>query len=119
MKFILGFFLLGMVTVAHASDQSLNVDPSATTFIINLPSNPTTGYKWSVVNYDKNLLTLSGTKYKAAKIGLIGSGGQTFYTFTLNKGKSYPAQTILSFQYARPWEQNEGSVKNITVTFKK
>jgi inhibitor of cysteine peptidase len=119
MKYLLGSVLLGFAMIAHAGDQSLNVDPSATSFVINLPSNPSTGYQWSVLSYDKNLLSLSGTKYQAAKTGLVGSGGETYYTFTLNQDKFYPAQTILSFKYARPWEHNEGSVKKITVNFKK
>lgn len=119
MNYLLGCLLLGWSLIANAEDQTLQVDPNTDHFVINLPSNPTTGYQWSVVSYDTNLLSLAGTKYQADQKGLIGGGGQTFYTFTLNQGKFYPAQTVLTFKYARPWEHKEGAVKTVTINFAK
>ena len=118
MNILLGVVLLGFSIIANAGDDlSMNVNSSDTSFVVKLASNPTTGYQWKVVQFDKDLLTLSSSQYQRPQTNLIGAGGQMFYTFTLNKGKSYPKKTKMVFKYERSWEPNSGMVKNVTVNF--
>jgi inhibitor of cysteine peptidase len=120
MKLLLGVVLLAFSIIATAGDDTtMNVNSSDTNFVVKLEANPTTGYQWSVVQYDKDLLTLSGSKYQSRKTQLIGAGGQMLFTFTLNKGKSYPAMTKMVFKYERSWEPESGMVKNVTINFVK
>lgn len=118
-KIILSAVLFwGFSIMANASDNlSINVTSSQPSFIVSLAANPTTGYQWSAVKFDKDLLTLTSSKYQKPNTKLIGAGGQMLFTFTLNKGKTYPKETNMVFKYARSWEPESGTVKNITVNF--
>lgn len=70
-------------------------------FVIALDSNPTTGYSWQA-SYDGTMLELVGGKseYKAAKPGLIGSGGVEYFHFKALK----TGQTQITLVYRRSWE---------------
>lgn len=118
MNAFLGFLLLGFSMMTYAGDDlSINVHVKDPSFIITLPANPTTGYQWSVVHFDKNLLVLSSSKFAKPKTNLIGAGGQMHFVFTLKKSKHYPASTQIKFKYARAWELKSAIVKNVTVNF--
>lgn len=118
MKVLLSMFLLGCSMIANSNDTlTINVDSKQSNFTVTLKANPTTGYQWSVVKYDKKLLTLSGSQYQKPNTKLIGAGGQMVFTFTLNKGKSYPASTDMVFKYARSWEPDSATVQNVTIQF--
>ncbi|ASQ45641.1 protease inhibitor I42 family protein [Legionella clemsonensis] len=117
MKTLWSSLLLACATFTHADTMSLNVNPNQKEFIITLPANPTTGYQWTVEKYDKSFLKLLSSNYLAAKTKLIGAGGQMQFTFQLLKGKSYPQSTTMQFKYARPWEQEKGTLKQVTVNF--
>ncbi len=105
------------ITAYAIEDLSINVNNNAKGFIVTLPANPTTGFQWSVVKYDKELLTLNGSQFKAPNTKLIGAGGTMLFTFSLNKGKTVPVRTGMQFRYARSWEPNTATTKNVTVLF--
>ena len=122
MKILLGSVLLGFSIIAHAGagdDLTINVNASQSSFVVQLAANPTTGYQWKVVKFDKNLLSLLSSHYQKPQTNLIGAGGKMFFTFTLNNGKSYPEKTNIVFKYARSWEPDSSTVKNVTVNFVK
>jgi inhibitor of cysteine peptidase len=113
--------LFGFSFFSHASgeDLSVNADSSKNSFTVKLVANPTTGFQWEVTEYDKNLLILSESHYERPQTNLIGAGGEMLFTFTLKKGKIYPANTHMKFKYSRSWEPGSSTVKNITVNFVK
>ncbi|KTD11340.1 protease inhibitor I42 family protein [Legionella jamestowniensis] len=117
MKTLWSSFLLACATFTHADTMSLNVNPSQNQFVVTLPANPTTGYQWTVEKYDKSFLKLLSSNYTASKTKLIGAGGQMQFTFQLIKGKTYPQSTSMQFKYARPWEPETGTMKQVTVNF--
>ncbi|QDP72493.1 protease inhibitor I42 family protein [Legionella israelensis] len=109
---------LAAVCVQAENSMTLNVDRQKKFFIVSLASNPTTGYQWTVKNYDKSFLNLEKTYYEPEKTNLMGAGGHTQFKFVLRKGKEYPDKTTMLFQYARPWEkENEGTLKEVNVYF--
>ena len=114
-----GLLLLGSVCSYATDTMTIKVDPSSSQFVVKLPSNPTTGYQWSIVKYDKQLLKMTNKSYLAPQTKLIGAGGVMTFTFALMKGKSYPKSTQLSFIYARGWESKSGTLKQVMVNFKK
>ena len=82
-------------------------------FSIILDSNPTTGYQWQLVNSpDGGFLKLIGSEYRAPKTGLAGAGGKEIWSFkALSAG-----QTMIVFEYLRPWERNKEPVKRTVFT---
>lgn len=119
MKTLWSGLLLAFASFTQAADtMSLNVDTSNSQFEVTLPANPTTGYQWTVEQYDKSILKLLSSKYVAPQTKLIGAGGQMLFTFQL-LGKIYPQSSTLVFKYARPWEANTGTVKKVTINFNK
>ena len=67
-----------------------------------LPSNPTTGYRWQVLNYDHEKLLYVKTEYLAKKPMLMGSGGVEKFYFKRKNQNAF--ETQISLQYARHWE---------------
>ncbi|MCL9685820.1 protease inhibitor I42 family protein [Legionella maioricensis] len=124
MNILLGCVLLGLSIIANAGsaagdDLTINADSSQSSFVVQLAANPTTGFQWKVVRFDKNLLSLISSHYQKNQTNLIGAGGQMQFTFILNKGKSYPAKTNMVFKYARSWEPDTSTLKKVTVNFVK
>lgn len=118
MRIMLAGLLLIFALITNAADlMTLTVNKNQKEFSLSLPSNPTTGYQWTVVNFDKSFLQLKASQYIAPKTKLIGAGGQMQFNFALVNGKSYPASTTLQFKYLRPWEPETGTVKEIRVNF--
>lgn len=119
MKFLTGFTMMMLTMFAHADDSlSLDVAKGQKSFVVNLPANPTTGFQWSVVQYDKDLLTLGSSVYHGPNTKLIGAGGRMLFTFNLNKGAALPKSTDLTFKYARSWEKNgESTIQKVTINF--
>lgn len=119
-SFLTSLILLGLSITTNAADAlSINVNSKASQFVVSLAANPTTGYQWSLVSYDKSFLNLASSVYQRPQTKAIGAGGQMLFTFTLNKGAHYPEKTKMLFKYARSWEANSGTIKEVTINFKK
>lgn len=115
MKWFLGF--LGFVcscSLYAAETETIKVYKKNPSFEVRLKANPTTGYTWSLVYFDKKLLHLTSSEYQAPKNHLMGAGGEMLYVFKVKKRSSYPGTTSLIFKYGRSWEQ-DAIEKKITV----
>ncbi|MBA4389779.1 MAG: hypothetical protein C0399_02445 [Syntrophus sp. (in: bacteria)] len=82
---------------------------------ITLDSNPTTGYQWQLANpVDEKVLKLISSEYRPPKTKKLGAGGKEVWTFkALSTG-----QTIINFEYVRPWEKDRGAAEQATFTIK-
>ena len=84
------------------------------TFVIELDSNPTTGYSWSLAKAEPNIVEKVSSVYQPRRTAerLVGSGGTEIWTFkAIAKG-----QTTLTFEYRRPWEKGTPPAKEETYT---
>ena len=83
-------------------------------FTVRLPSNPTTGFRWEVV--DLGPVTQVGESvYEApADTGVVGAGGTEVFTFTSNASGSGE----LKLEYRRPWETDVAAEKSWSITVK-
>ena len=97
--------------------QSIHVSSAQSTFTVQLPANPSTGYQWALSNYDKSLLILKSKTYIRPQSNLIGAGGVSVFTFELRAGKSYPKNTAILFNYLRSWAPETASPTEVTVFF--
>ena len=112
-----GLLLICCCWVNAANTISIKAVTSAKEFQISLSANPTTGYQWSVKEYDKTLFKLKSSYYQRPQSKLIGAGGKMVYTFALRKRQHYPQQTKMLFSYARAWEPNSVSSQKVIVNF--
>ena len=80
-------------------------------FLIQLPSNRTTGHKWEA-DYDQSFLQLSTSSYKPASTEL-GAGGTESFTFNPCK----KGITRIRMLYKRSWEKTNAkeAVYEITI----
>ena len=90
--------------------QKLNVRVGSE-FLIQLPSNRTTGHKWEA-DYDRSFLQLSTSSYKPASTEL-GAGGTESFTFNPCK----KGITRIRMLYKRSWEKTNAkeAVYEITI----
>lgn len=93
------------------------VDPAKKQITIELPSNPTTGYKWTLLDYNHSVLQLSDTAYTQKNNAQIGASGVRRYVFSVKAGDVFPIQTKLIFKYARPWDKQSGNITRMTIQF--
>ena len=82
-------------------------------FLVELDSNPTTGFAWKWTNKESvSIVDSTGTEYIPNAPALIGSGGKEIWKFI---GLKSGTDTI-KMEYCRPWDQASTSVsKNIVV----
>ena len=83
-------------------------------FTVKLPSNPTTGYSWQVLEIDSGILEMVGEPVfqpDSNEQGLVGAGG----TETLHFEAKRSGESSLSLGYARPWEADEPPLKTFTI----
>lgn len=67
---------------------------------VRLPSNPSTGYRWALVEPSTGVLTLMDHGFSSASITMVGAPGEERWTF-----KAVRVGTgELRFEYRRPWE---------------
>lgn len=69
------------------------------TLVVALPSNPSTGYSWEIVELDQLVLKPTKEDFKVES-DLVGAGGTQLFFFEALKA----GQTSLQLVYHRPWE---------------
>jgi predicted secreted protein len=83
--------------------------------VITLESNPTTGYRWEVVEIQESILERIGeAEFKPSQTGeppLVGAGG-----WEISRFKAISAgQMTLQLVYHRPWEEGVEPVKTFSI----
>lgn len=123
-KFWIAMLLVSLIGNALADsklvitnpNKVIAVSPVATEVVLTLPSNPTTGYSWFLVNYDHQLLTPVSHQFIAPESKLIGAGGYQIFKFHVNNaGFLVPQLTRITLSYLRVWTIDQGS-KQLTFT---
>jgi predicted secreted protein len=119
-NFKLAFFvLLGCIgQVCLANTIELTIAPKTALFYFSLPSNPTTGYKWSFKSYDKSKLSFHHSSFKVSHSHLMGSGGKEYFFFNVIQ-PSETLDTILDLNYSRPWETENAQFQRVHIVTKK
>ena len=112
-----GCLLIAITFTSWAKNEpmSIYVVKKQAIFTVDLRSNPTTGYRWQIISYDRAVLKFMKRKYVSSKTYLIGSGGIESFKFQSLKT---PIDTVIKFKYARPWEKSEGIYQEVHVKTK-
>lgn len=109
---------LASFLVFSSNVQTVDIAATSKQFVLVLPANPTTGYQWTVKQYDKTRLLLTSSNYRAPDSMRMGAGGQMAFTFSRVKNTPFPKTTRIVFRYARSWEPASGTIKQVDLCFK-
>jgi len=122
-RHLLSGLILGLLLSSWATAAQLNLTEQENgkdlwmdrgdLLVFRLPSNPSTGYSWSVAASKPGLLLQQGEAAceipKSAK-GRVGAGGPEVWRF-----RAVRAGTLtLTFSYARVWEKGVPPVRTLT-----
>lgn len=80
---------------------------------LSLEENPTTGYKWQIVNIDKNILTITNDKYQIQSEGIGGGGIRNIEFKALQKG-----DTKIELKNFKIWEGEGESINEFEINLK-
>lgn len=80
--------------------------------VLELTSNPSTGYHWVIEQNDSAKLPLQSDKYTSDNSGAIGGGGTETFTFKAMQ----PGTISLALQYQGPRVQNPPIADTFTLT---
>ena len=86
-------------------------------FTIILQANPTTGYSWSLKNYDAHVLVPVERKVvPPVNKKLMGAPGYEEWTFKVKSdGFVVPQTTTIVLIYSRPWEETGAQASSFKV----
>lgn len=91
-------------------DETIIINDNMKGFQIVLPANPTTGYRWTLTQYNPAYFTLTKTvDYQASPSQLVGAGGVSrwFFDITPEFRNHTSLQTQIRLVYARPFAPQE------------
>lgn len=81
-------------------------------FEIVLPSNPTTGYSWTVTIEDVHVVQNVSHEYVADRSNRVGVGGNTTWSLqTRSAGK-----TAVTYLYQKSWEKDVAPTRTVVFT---
>ena len=102
-------------------DSSYNgkeiIVPAGELLVINLESNPTTGFRWELSQpANKGVLALIQNEYQSDKpdkqdTPVAGAGGTEIWTFEAVSA----GETTIAMEYSRPWEGGEKGVNTFNL----
>ncbi|MGN1194336.1 MAG: protease inhibitor I42 family protein [Acutalibacteraceae bacterium] len=102
---IIAFFMSIIMTLFPSLFPKNNLDmdyvAEGKSLVINLDSNPTTGYSWSVEISDESVICLVKSEYTQTSSGM-GAGGRDSFRFVgLSEGESQ-----INFAYCQQWTED-------------
>ncbi len=118
---LLGLSLLTLAACAHKPSEvtvedsqgecPLSLD-NGQTLVLNLPSNPSTGFRWDLSKAAPKVLRSLGPEVYSnpEEVGIVGSAGRSSWRFQAYQS----GEDELLLQYRRPWEQGVAPVNSFT-----
>lgn len=102
---IIAFFMSILMTLFPSlfpkNDLGKDFVTEGKSLVINLDSNPTTGYSWSFDISDENVICFVKSEYTETGVGL-GAGGRNSFRFVgLSEGTAK-----INFTYSRQWTED-------------
>lgn len=99
--------------VLTEQDNGKDIDLTiGSTLVVKLPSNPSTGYNWSVVG-EPSPLKLQKTSFRKnqTKTSTVGASGTSVFQLSANSS----GLATLAMVYRRSWEYNVPPIKTFAV----
>jgi inhibitor of cysteine peptidase len=102
----------GALTVTEADAGGNFEVEEGETIIVELDSNPTTGYEWAVDELSPAVLTYTGSEYEPEDDDVVGGGGIQRLSFQA----ANPGRATLELKYWRSWEGDRSVDRSYEVT---
>jgi inhibitor of cysteine peptidase len=99
------------VAITRAQQDDVVAVKRGDVIVVELPDQPSTGYRWDVASSDPALVEIEGSAYKGAGPGVGGGGITTWRLRARALGR-----TRLDFKRHRPWEGDRSVVDRFAVT---
>jgi inhibitor of cysteine peptidase len=100
-------------SVLTEKDNEKEVElPLGTQVRIDLPENPTTGYRWNLGDFKSTTLKLRSDEYIPNQPSGIGGGGIRQFLFEARS----PGKSKICLKNIRAWEGEDAAVKTFDVT---
>jgi len=107
-----GFTRAQGLSIFTAATHAIDVK-SGSYFLIELASNPTTGYSWSLKGFSRpGVVEALGSGYAPPTSGRMGAGGTYVGQFKAIR----PGTTRLTLAYARPFEPGSATTQTFEIT---
>jgi predicted secreted protein len=84
---------------------------SGEAFQVHLTENPTTGYRWHLIDLDRSILDLTLDEFQPSGTASYGAGGEHLWEFVARA----PGQCFLQLAYRRRWEASSRSTKSFSL----
>jgi inhibitor of cysteine peptidase len=81
-------------------------------FVITLPENATTGYRWAIATIDPSLLETAAVNPSYGG-GAVGSGGHVAWTFVAKA----PGTTAVGFKLWQQWAGDSSIIRRLSFEF--
>ncbi len=98
-----------MTVTDQENGKTINLSKAAT-LVVELASNPSTGYSWAL-DGDPSPLKLVNSEYKQDQSGKIGATGTLRFRFEATAAGA----STLKLVYHRPWEKHVAPAKKFTL----
>ena len=104
--------LLALLTSMGASAEEWRMKVGQSR-LLALQSNPSTGYGWTLISRQSDLLKVGDLGYRPNKPVMPGSPGRHLWSLKARR----PGEGRVTFRYARPWETSgDATTREIKVT---
>ena len=100
------------------TDKPLLIEATNPVVTVKLSANPSTGYRWLLVDYNPYLIIPISAKFYPPKEtkGRVGVPGTTVWQFRIKPdGFKVPQLIKIQMRYARPGTANGGKLKVLTL----
>ena len=102
-----------MIVTAHDNGKTIDL-PKAATLVVELESNPSTGYSWAVRGDSAPLKLLSSDYKQSDQSGKVGAPGVQQFRFEAGT----LGTSSLKLIYRRPWEKDVAPAKTFALVVK-
>ncbi|GHO90704.1 hypothetical protein KSF_007520 [Reticulibacter mediterranei] len=86
-------------TYREQDDNTIALLATGDVFQIRLTGNPTTGYRWHLINWDHSILQRMRDEFQTPGTLSPGTGGEHVWEFVVRA----PGQCLLQLAYRRRW----------------
>ena len=102
---------MSQVTITRAQQDDVVAVQRGDVIVIELPDQPTTGYRWDIASLEPALVEIEASEYRSAGPGIGGGGIASWRLRARASGR-----TRLAFERRRPWERERSAIDRFAVT---
>lgn len=108
---------LTIPVAANTTIKQFQLSNQCKTVVFQLPANPTTGYSWTVLDYNQARFKKKKARFESPKSERIGAGGKMLFTFTLREGYGLNKPAVFLLSYGQAWNKDSSEKTMVVIEF--